>query len=234
MIVNCLFEAGAPVSAQQIAAGLIAPLDLASVYRNLETLEEHGVVRHFHAGHGAGRYVLVGGGEREYLACDRCGSIAEVDRSGARCTPRGTFTARFGFGGRLHTLPDGGPLPALRSAAGRVGIVSFDFLFQPVEQLDVWLEGLFAGAPLLVALLIALVLGLRHAPIRITSWRSPRLWPSTVATFGARRGSGPVGSGTRDRPAGAGIPLILFKSSVPAWIERAPRQRSASSSCSSP
>ena len=64
MIVNHLFEAGAPVSAQQIAAGLDrTPLDLASVYRNLETLEEHGVVRHFHAGHGPGRYVLVGGGE---------------------------------------------------------------------------------------------------------------------------------------------------------------------------
>ena len=41
--------------------------------------------------------------------------------------------------------------------------MSFDFLFQPVEQIDAWLEGLFAGAPLVVALLIALVLGLRHA-----------------------------------------------------------------------
>lgn len=82
MIVSHLFEADAPVSAQQIAAGLDrTPLDLASVYRNLETLEEHGVVRHFHAGHGPGRYVLVGGGEREYLACDRCGAIAEVDCS---------------------------------------------------------------------------------------------------------------------------------------------------------
>jgi Fur family ferric uptake transcriptional regulator len=82
MVVSYLFEAGAPVSAQQIAAGLDrTPLDLASVYRNLETLEEHGVVRHFHAGHGPGRYVLVGGGEREYLACDRCGAIAEVDRA---------------------------------------------------------------------------------------------------------------------------------------------------------
>ena len=39
------------------------------------------MVRHFHAGHGPGRYVLVGGGEPEYLACDRCGSIEEVDRS---------------------------------------------------------------------------------------------------------------------------------------------------------
>ena len=82
MIVGYLFEVGAPASAQQIASGLDrTPLDLASVYRNLETLEEHGVIRHFHAGHGPGRYVLVGGGEREYLACDRCGAIAEVDRS---------------------------------------------------------------------------------------------------------------------------------------------------------
>jgi Fe2+ or Zn2+ uptake regulation protein len=82
VIVNHLFESGAPLSAQQIAAGLDrTPLDLASVYRNLETLEEHGVVRHFHAGHGPGRYVLVDAGEREYLTCDRCGAIEEVDRS---------------------------------------------------------------------------------------------------------------------------------------------------------
>ena len=97
VVVNYLFEAGAPVSAQQIAAGLDrTPLDLASVYRNLETLEEQGVVRHFHAGHGAGRYVLVGGGEREYLACDRCGAIAEIDR-GELDSLREDVQARFGF-----------------------------------------------------------------------------------------------------------------------------------------
>ena len=97
MIVNHLFDAGGPVSAQQIAAGLErTPLDLASVYRNLETLEEHGVVRHFHAGHGAGRYALVGRGEREYLACDRCGAIEEVDRS--ELDPvRERVVERFGY-----------------------------------------------------------------------------------------------------------------------------------------
>ncbi len=97
VIVNYLFETAAPVSAQQIAAGLDrTPLDLASVYRNLETLEEQGVVRHFHAGHGAGRYVLVGGGEREYLACDRCGTIAELDRRELDSL-REDVQARFGF-----------------------------------------------------------------------------------------------------------------------------------------
>jgi Fur family transcriptional regulator, ferric uptake regulator len=97
LVVNYLFEAEAPVSAQQIAAGLDrTPLDLASVYRNLETLEEHGVVRHFHAGHGPGRYVMVGGGEREYLACDRCGAIEEVDRSELDAL-RDDVQDRFGY-----------------------------------------------------------------------------------------------------------------------------------------
>ena len=36
-------------------------VDLASVYRNLEQLEELGVVRHVHLGHGPGLYALVGG-----------------------------------------------------------------------------------------------------------------------------------------------------------------------------
>ena len=97
MIVNFLFEAEAPASAQQIAAGLDrTPLDLASVYRNLETLQEQGVVRHFHTGHGPGRYVLIGGDEREYLACDRCGAIEEVNRSDLDSL-REEVKERFGF-----------------------------------------------------------------------------------------------------------------------------------------
>jgi Fur family ferric uptake transcriptional regulator len=81
MIVDFLFEASAPVSAQQIAIGLNrTPLDLASVYRNLEKLEEIGVVRHLHAGHGPGRYALNRSGVPEYLTCDRCGAIEEIDR----------------------------------------------------------------------------------------------------------------------------------------------------------
>jgi Fur family ferric uptake transcriptional regulator len=81
LIVGFLFDASGPVSAQQIAIGLDrTPLDLASVYRNLEKLEAIGVVRHFHAGHGPGRYVLNRGRASEYLTCDRCGAIREIDR----------------------------------------------------------------------------------------------------------------------------------------------------------
>jgi Fur family transcriptional regulator, ferric uptake regulator len=81
MIVAFLFEASGPVSAQQIAIGLDrTPLDIASVYRNMEKLEEIGVVRHLHAGHGPGRYALNRRGIPEYLTCDRCGAIEEIDR----------------------------------------------------------------------------------------------------------------------------------------------------------
>ena len=41
--------------------------------------------------------------------------------------------------------------------------MSFQFLWEPVEELDAFLTGLFDGAPLLAALGIALLLGLRHA-----------------------------------------------------------------------
>jgi Fur family ferric uptake transcriptional regulator len=121
MIVNHLFEVDAPVSAQQIASGLdTTPLDLASVYRNLETLEEHGVVRHFHAGHGPGRYVLVGGGEREYLACDRCGAIAEVDRS--ELDPvRDRVQDRFGYEVGFTHFPMVGLCPRCAARQGGVG-----------------------------------------------------------------------------------------------------------------
>jgi Fur family ferric uptake transcriptional regulator len=121
VIVNHLFQSAAPVSAQQIAAGLDStPLDLASVYRNLETLEQHGVVRHFHAGHGPGRYVLVGGGEREYLTCDRCGAIEEVDRS--ELDPvRDRVQDRFGYEVGFTHFPMVGLCPRCAARDGGAG-----------------------------------------------------------------------------------------------------------------
>ena len=59
LVIEALFTAKEPVSAEQIAAGLGGRLpgsDITSVYRNLETLERVGLIRHFHAGHGPGLY----------------------------------------------------------------------------------------------------------------------------------------------------------------------------------
>ena len=77
LVLDALFAADCPVSAEEIARKL--SLDLTSVYRNLETLERHGLVRHVHLGHGPGRYVLIGRGEREFLYCERCGALSALE-----------------------------------------------------------------------------------------------------------------------------------------------------------
>ena len=82
LVLEALLAARAPISAEDIADGLggkMTQSDIASVYRNLETLGELGLVRHFHAGHGPGRYVLEGFGDRVYLACESCGALESVE-----------------------------------------------------------------------------------------------------------------------------------------------------------
>jgi Fur family ferric uptake transcriptional regulator len=84
LVLEALLAAREPISAEDIADGLggrMTQSDIASVYRNLETLGALGLVRHFHAGHGPGRYVLEGLGDREYLACESCGALESVDPS---------------------------------------------------------------------------------------------------------------------------------------------------------
>jgi Fur family ferric uptake transcriptional regulator len=82
LVVEALFRADGPISAEQIARGRGEPavrLELPSVYRNLERLQQLGVVSHVHMGHGPGLYVLSPGTDREYLVCDRCGRVSTVD-----------------------------------------------------------------------------------------------------------------------------------------------------------
>jgi Fur family ferric uptake transcriptional regulator len=107
LVLQALFDADAPASAEALAARLEsagAPLDLASVYRNLETLERAGIVRHAHLGHGPGLYTLTGGREREYLVCDRCGRVeavepARLDRA------RAVIRADLGYEARFTHFP---------------------------------------------------------------------------------------------------------------------------------
>lgn len=82
LVLEALFTAGRPIPAERIADGLagrLPPSDLASAYRNLETLETVGLVRHFHVGHGPGLYGLTGAAEHEYLVCNSCGAVRAVE-----------------------------------------------------------------------------------------------------------------------------------------------------------
>jgi Fur family ferric uptake transcriptional regulator len=82
LVLEALFTADRPIPAEQIADGLAGRLprsDLASAYRNLETLEAVGLVRHFHVGHGPGLYGLTGTAECEYLVCDSCNAVRAIE-----------------------------------------------------------------------------------------------------------------------------------------------------------
>jgi High-affinity nickel-transport protein len=99
--------------------------------------------------------------------------------------------------------------------------MDFNFLSKPVEDVDAWLTGLLDGAPLLVALGIAALLGLRHASdpdhlVAVTSL--------VAADDGDTRGAARLGAwwglGHASMLALIGIPLIAFKSELPNWLER--------------
>jgi Fur family ferric uptake transcriptional regulator len=81
LVIEALFAAQRPITAEEIAAGLegwLPSSDLASVYRNLDTLEEIGLVRHVHAGHGPGLYALASAGDADFVSCERCGALEAV------------------------------------------------------------------------------------------------------------------------------------------------------------
>jgi len=100
LVLEALYAAEGPVTAEVIAGGLAGRLpasDLASVYRNLDTLAAIGLVRHFHVGHGPRRYALAVAGAPEILACESCGAVqpARLDRVCALVEAEFGFVARF-------------------------------------------------------------------------------------------------------------------------------------------
>lgn len=106
-VLEALFAAEGPVSADYIAegsTGRTTPLDRVSVYRALEHLEQLGVVQHVHLGHGPGLYVLMGGGEREYLVCERCHRVTAVEPSDLDPL-RSQIRKRFGYHARFSHFP---------------------------------------------------------------------------------------------------------------------------------
>ena len=100
--------------------------------------------------------------------------------------------------------------------------MSLDLLFWPVDQVDAFLTGLFDGAPMLVALGIAALLGLRHASdpdhqVAVTSL--------VAADDGDARAAARLGAWWGAGHGGAllvlGVPLIALKTELPAWVESA-------------
>ena len=98
LVLEAFFAADGPVSAVHLAHTL--SIDESSVYRNLEVLEHHGLIRHVHLGHGPGLYALVGRHEVEYLYCERCAKVTAV--TPRQLDPvRKSIKQRFGYEARF-------------------------------------------------------------------------------------------------------------------------------------
>jgi Fur family ferric uptake transcriptional regulator len=109
-VLTALLAAEHPLSAGQIAGGR----DVASVYRNLETLESIGLVEHVHLGHGPGRYALSARGG--WATCERCGEavrLAPERLARIRAAVRDAcgFDARFNHFPVVGLCPDCSPDP---------------------------------------------------------------------------------------------------------------------------
>jgi Fur family ferric uptake transcriptional regulator len=117
LVLEALFAADAPVTAEAIADGLggqFPQSDLASVYRNLDTLEEIGLVRHFHVAHGAGRYALASKHQAGYVACEHCGAHRPLDR-GTVAQIAAVLREACGYDPQLVHFPMVGRCPECRS-----------------------------------------------------------------------------------------------------------------------
>ena len=65
------------VAVRRTASGV----NISTVYRTLELLEELGLVQHTHLGHGAPTYSVASDHDHVHLVCRDCGAIDEADSS---------------------------------------------------------------------------------------------------------------------------------------------------------
>jgi Fur family transcriptional regulator, ferric uptake regulator len=56
-------------------------VNISTVYRTLELLEELGLVQHTHLGHGAPTYSVAGDDDHVHLVCRVCGTVEEAQRT---------------------------------------------------------------------------------------------------------------------------------------------------------
>ncbi len=98
--------------------------------------------------------------------------------------------------------------------------MSFEPLYRPLEHADQWLAHWFAGAPLLAALALAALLGLRHAsdPDHLVAVTSIVAAEGGDARAGMRIGAW-WGLGHGLALLGLGAPLIVLRSQLPRWLE---------------
>jgi Fur family ferric uptake transcriptional regulator len=89
-------EHATPEQVHATVAQTAESVNITTVYRTLELLEELGLVTHTHLSHGAPTYHVAGGRQHIHLVCRRCGIVEGVEPSILRALAA-DLTARRGF-----------------------------------------------------------------------------------------------------------------------------------------
>ena len=82
-IVETLLQAKGHVTADEVAKAVqkrFPSVNMSTVYRTLETLEDIGVIDHVHLGHGRAIYHLADE-DHQHLVCERCEGVEELPAS---------------------------------------------------------------------------------------------------------------------------------------------------------
>lgn len=90
LVLEAVAELGA-ATPDDIAANVqrtASSLNISTVYRTLELLEQLGIIRHAHLSHGAPTYSLATDRPPVHLVCSRCGVVQNADISVAESTVR--------------------------------------------------------------------------------------------------------------------------------------------------
>jgi Fur family transcriptional regulator, ferric uptake regulator len=83
LILEAVHELGhaTPEAIHQTVRGRAAGVNITTVYRTLELLEELSLVNHTHLSHGSPTYHPAGEDQHVHLVCRNCGSVDECDPS---------------------------------------------------------------------------------------------------------------------------------------------------------
>ncbi|HET9516241.1 MAG TPA: Fur family transcriptional regulator [Actinoplanes sp.] len=81
LILEAVYELGhaTPEQIHHTVRERVAGVNITTVYRTLELLEELALVTHTHLSHGSPTYHAAGEHQHVHLVCRSCGSIIEVD-----------------------------------------------------------------------------------------------------------------------------------------------------------
>ncbi|MFU8889181.1 MAG: Fur family transcriptional regulator [Trueperaceae bacterium] len=118
-ILQALDEAAGPLTPQQVlerAAAHHPSLGLATVYRNLASLAEHGDVVAVHLPNESARYERAGREHHHHFRCERCGQVFELHATCPVAVLEGV-TLPGGFEVHDHALTLYGLCPACRGDA---------------------------------------------------------------------------------------------------------------------